>query len=418
MGQLSQTIGFFTGLFLVGFMAAGGVAVAVRSALGTLRQKRKLHRNREDFRRQVEVTARIARATHSIADWEGWRPLRVVTIVDEAQDIKSFYLSPVDSRPLAPFAPGQYLTFRMPQSAGIAPIVRCYSLSEYPHEDYYRVTIKRIAPPPQQPKLPPGRCSNAFHDEIEVGDVLEARAPAGTFVLDTLSAEPVVLIGAGIGVTPLMSMLGAALHTGRRRTIYALFGFRNGQHQPFKDHLESLAESHRNLHLHISYSAPGERDVLYRDYNHHGRLTLKRIREVLPSNNFHFLLCGPGAMMESLVTELIGWGVPESHVHFEAFGPSSVKRLGKPQAVEPCEVRFDRSLQSFTWNGSVDTLLELGEANGVRMAAGCRAGSCGECLTLIRSGKVTQLKSTGVNVPPSHCLTCISVPMGPVVLDA
>jgi ferredoxin len=123
-------------------------------------------------------------------------------------------------------------------------------------------------------------------------------------------------------------------------------------------------------------------------------------------------------MMESLVTELISWGVPESHVHFEAFGPSSVKRLGKPQNVEPCEVRFDRSLQSFMWNGSVHTLLELGEANGVRMAAGCRAGSCGECLTLVRSGKVSQLKSTGVNVPPSHCLTCISVPVGPVVLDA
>jgi hypothetical protein len=118
------------------------------------------------------------------------------------------------------------------------------------------------------------------------------------------------------------------------------------------------------------------------------------------------------------VAELIEWGVPESHVHFEAFGPSSVKRIGKPQATQPCEVRFERSKQSFTWDGAVDTLLELGEANGIRMPSGCRAGSCGECLTTLRSGQVALLKSTGVTIPTGQCLTCISVPTGPVVLDA
>jgi ferredoxin-NADP reductase len=417
MGQTTQILGFFTGLFFVAFVAAGGITFGLRSMVDRVKRKRSLHRQREEFRRRVESTARVARATHSISEWEGWRPLRVVAIVDEAVGIKSFYLSPVDGRALAPFAPGQYLTFRLPQPDG-PPIVRCYSLSEYPHEDYYRITVKRIGSPPDKPRLPPGRGSIAIHDDVQIGDVLEARAPAGTFLLDTHSAEPVVLLGAGIGVTPLVSMLGAALHSGRRRTIYALFGFRNGASQPFKEHLESLAREHRNLHLHVSYSAPTERDRLYRDYNHRGRMTLARIREVLPSNNFHFLLCGPGAMMESLVDELLAWGVPANHVHFEAFGPSSVKRLGKPPAVAPCEVRFDRSLQSFTWNGSVDTLLDLGEANGVRMASGCRAGSCGECLTAVRSGKVTPLKSTGFNVPPGHCLTCISMPDGPVVLDA
>ena len=418
MGQISAQIGFAIGLVLIGWVAVGGLLTAARSTVGTMRRRRNFRQSCEEFSRRVEATARAARANHAIAEWEGWRPLRVVAIVDEAVDVKSFYLSPVDGRPIAPFAPGQYLTFRIPQPAGGDPIVRCYSLSEYPHEDYYRTTIKRLGPPRHKPGLPPGRGSSAFHELVHVGDVLEARAPAGTFFLDTVAAEPIVLIGAGIGVTPLMSMLGAALHGGRRRTIYALFGFRNSREQPFKEHLESLAQEHRHLHLHVSYSSPATRDVLYKDYNHHGRTTIDRIREVLPSNNFHFYLCGPGPMMETLVAELIEWGVPESHVHFEAFGSSSVKRVGKPQATQPCEVRFERSKQSFTWDGAVDTLLELGEANGIRMPSGCRAGSCGECLTTLRSGQVALLKSTGVTIPTGQCLTCISVPTGPIVLDA
>ena len=87
-----------------------------------------------------------------------------------------------------------------------------------------------------------------------------------------------------------------------------LLGFRNSHEHPFKEHLEKLAHEHHNLHLHVSYSAPLPTDNLYRDFNHEGRLTIDRIREVLPSNNFHFYLCGPGSMMESLVPELAGRG--------------------------------------------------------------------------------------------------------------
>ena len=415
MGHISQTIGFLMGLALVGWVAAEGLAVAVRAMLGTTRRRRGYLRNQEEFTRRVEVTARAA---HAIPEWEGWRPLRVVAIVDEALGTKSFYLSPVDGRPLAPFAPGQYLTFRLHPPAGGDSLVRCYSLSDFPHEDYYRSTIKLIPPPRDRPDLPPGRGSSHFHEHVHVGDVLDARAPAGTFFLDTLSAEPVVLVGAGIGITPLVSMLGAAIHAGRRRTIYALFGFRNSREQPFKEHLETLARDHRNLHLHVNYSAPLARDVLYKDFNHRGRTTIERIREVLPSNNFHFYLCGPGPMMEALVPQLVAWGVPESHVHFEAFGPASVQRMGKRQPTSPCEVRFERSGRTATWEGSQGSLLEFAEACGVRLPFGCRAGSCGECLTPLRSGQVALLKSSGVTVPPGQCLTCVSVPTGPVVLDA
>jgi Na+-transporting NADH:ubiquinone oxidoreductase subunit NqrF len=228
------------------------------------------------------------------------------------------------------------------------------------------------------------------------------------------------LIGAGIGITPLVSMLDAIVHSGVEREVHALFGFRNAMEHPFKSHLERLAQANPQIHLHVSYSAPRDTDVLYKDYNYRGRLTIERIREVLPSNNFPFYLCGPGPLMESLVPALWEWSVPESDVHFEAFGPASVKSIsrGAQCAADPCEVRFERSGRVGLWDGSFASLLEFGESLGITIPSGCRAGSCGECMTAIRSGSILPLKQSAISVPPGHCLACISVPAGPIALEA
>jgi ferredoxin-NADP reductase len=237
-----------------------------------------------------------------------------------------------------------------------------------------------------------------------------------------LASQPIVLIGAGIGITPLVSMLEAIIHTGRRREVYALFGFRNGREHPFKDRLARLAESFPQLQVHVSYSAPLGEDVHYKDYNHRGRLTIERVRAVLPSSNYRFYVCGPGPMMESLVPALWDWGVPESHVHFEAFGPASVRSAASAQArerkMQRCEVTFERNGRVVEWDGSFASLLEFGEAAGITMPSGCRAGSCGECMTAVHSGSITSVKKPGIAVPAGHCLTCISTPTGALVLDA
>ena len=126
--------------------------------------------------------------------------------------------------------------------------------------------------------------------------------------------------------------------------------------------------------------------------------------------------------MEALVPALWAWGVPESHVHFEAFGPASVKSASAARSRDsrtvPCEVRFERSNRALMWDGSIGSLLEFGEAAGIAMPSGCRAGSCGECLMPVRRGSVTTLKQPGIPVPAGHCLTCISVPAGAMALDA
>jgi ferredoxin-NADP reductase len=421
MDQFGQIIGMGIGWLLVGWVGVQALGFAWKTARRRARWRREYARERAEFCRRVEVTAHAARASRAIPDWSGWRRFRVAAIVDESRDVKSFYFTPIDGQPLAPYAPGQYVTFRLP-AGGTATVVRCYSLSDRPREDYYRTTIKRVAAPAERPELASGRGSSYFHDRVQVGDALDARAPAGTFHIDPLATEPIVLIGAGIGITPLVSMLEAIINTGRRREVFALFGFRNGREHPFKERLSRLAGSFPQLQVHVSYSAPSSDDVQYKDFNHRGRLTIERVRAVLPSSNYRFYVCGPGPMMESLVPALWEWGVPESHVHFEAFGPASVKSTtsasSRAASVKPCAVRFERSNRVLEWDGAFTSLLEFAEAAGISMPSGCRAGSCGECLTAVASGSITTIKKAGIAIPAGHCLTCISAPTAAIVLDA
>lgn len=419
MNISSQTIGLAIGWLLVGWVGVQGLMLAVKSALRRRRHRAKYNAARAEFCRKVQVAAQAARASHAIADWSGWRPFRVAAIVDETRDVKSFYFSPEDGEPLRPFAPGQYLTFRLPLAGRDSHLVRCYSLSDRPRQDFYRATIKRIDTPRDQPGAPPGRGSNFFHQQVRVGDLVDVRAPAGTFWIDPLASDPIVLLGAGIGITPLLSMLEAIIAAGHEREVYLMLGFRNGSEHPFKERLAAICAEHPNIRLHVSYSAPLASDLLYRDYNHHGRLTIERVRQALPSSNFKFYVCGPGPMMETLVPALWQWGVPESHVHFEAFGPASVRSASHiTNRTEPCKVRFDRSGRTITWDGSLGSILEFGEAAGVKMPSGCRAGSCGECLLAVRSGEIATVKQPGIPVPPGQCLACISVPKGELILDA
>ncbi len=419
MDGFAQTIGLTIGWLMLGWVGLQAMIVAIKVSTRRHRRLQRYAAERAEFCRRLAAAAQVGRASKSIAAWSGWQKFRVAAIVDEAVDIKSFYFTPEDGRPLASFAPGQYLTFRLPIAGETAPLVRCYSLSDRPRQDYFRITVKRIPAEPNRHDSLPGRGSNYFHTNVHVDDVLEVRAPSGTFLLDPAAAEPIVLLGAGIGVTPLLSMLEAIAQTGQKREVHLLWGFRNGAEHPFKDRLAAICAENPQIRLHVSYSAPRPSDVLYRDYNHHGRVDLARVREVLPSSNYMFYVCGPGALMETLVPALWEWGVPESHVHFEAFGPASVRSASHGNIKsQPCEVRFERSGCSAMWDGSLTSLLEFGEAAGVKMPSGCRAGSCGECMLAIQSGTITTIKQPGIPVTPGQCLACISVPAGELVLDA
>lgn len=359
------------------------------------------------------------------AAWSGFRKFRVDGKVLEAVSCCSFYLAPHDGRPLPAYLPGQYLTFRLQIPGQPREVTRCYSLSDSPdHSDYYRVTIKRIPPPGGVPDAPPGLVSSHFHDRIQVGYILDVKAPSGHFHLNVDSRTPVVLVGGGIGVTPALSMLNYLVSAPGKREVWFFYGVRNGREHIMKDYLREIAEQNEHIHLVACYSDPLPNERVVEDYHFSERISVDLFKRVLEVNNFEFYICGPPPMMESLTKGLAEWGVPDDRVHFEAFGPASVKKVAKPYPAEAAdtsgvEVNFVRSNKTVLWSRGAGSLLELAEAHGIRIDYGCRAGSCGTCVTAIRDGQVDYLSGNpDFDIEKGSCLACVAVPKSALSLDA
>ncbi len=353
--------------------------------------------------------------------WNGWRKFLVAKKVMECTDICSFHLAPHDKKSLPDFLPGQYLTFQLDLPGKSKPVVRCYSLSDSPRRDAYRVTIKRI--PPRDKDTPPGLVSSFFHDQVNEGDILDVKAPSGQFSLDPAGGGGVVLIGSGIGVTPVLSMLNTLVAQGSRREIWFFHGIRNRSEHVMKEHLEAIARENPNVHLHVCASKPDPDYELGRDYHHKGRASVELLKTLLPSSNFDFYLCGPGPMMQDLTEGLKEWGVPDKNVHYETFGPSSVKKIAAvaaPGAAVPTgfAIQFKKSGKTLQWCGDHTSILDLAEANGISIPSGCRAGSCGTCQVAIFSGEIDYIEKSDFETERGTRLTCIGAPKSDLVLDA
>ena len=371
--------------------------------------------------------------------WAGFRPFRVraKTLEDAAGQVCSFELVPDDGVPLPPFLPGQFLTFRLelPAAQGsTAAVVRCYSLSDAPNADAYRVTIKRSPTPgPAAGSLAAatGAVSHFFHDRVSVGSMLQVRAPAGRFYLDR-SQAPVVLIAGGIGITPMLSMVNWAMQEQPEREVWLFYGVREAAELVMLPQLQALAAKHPNFHMHLCFSGPPpvaesrERAALV--HQHHSRIDVRLLRSVLPLKPYHFYLCGPTALLVSLVPALAGWGVADERIHFEAFGPASIPRrkaalspsslAADSPVAESFSVTFASSGKTCTWRPGLSRLLDLAEANGIDVASGCRSGSCGSCQTTIRAGQVRYAHAPDHTPEPGTCLLCVSTPDSAVTLDA
>lgn len=365
-------------------------------------------------------------APHPAPAWAGWRSFRVAARhwEDPSHSQCSFHLVPEDGLALPTFYPGQFLTFALKVAlpeGGLRPVTRCYSLSDQPHPDHYRVTIKRVPAPPDRPQLAPGLSSTHFHDHVQVGDVLHLRAPAGHFHIDPQDDAPVVLIGGGIGITPMMSMLLWCLHHQPHRPVHLFYGLRNQSEHAFKPELEALAQAHPQFKLHVVYSRPGPHDVLGSDFQHTGHVTVALLREHLPHGRHQFYLCGPGPLMNTLVPALHSWGVPESDVHHEAFGPAAVQPGAPAPAApdaSPVDVQFKRSGRTLDWRPSDGSLLAFAEAHGIALDSGCRSGGCGCCQTRVLRGQVHYAQRPDHTPAAGHCLPCVGTPGGALVLDA
>lgn len=357
--------------------------------------------------------------------WTGWREFRVARreYEDRAQTVCSFHLEPVDGVPLPPFVPGQFLTLAVPISEE-RTLTRCYSLSDRPNAGSYRVSVKRVPAPVGRPELPAGASSNQLHDRLQIGGVIKAKAPAGRFVVAPEPSVPVVLIAGGIGITPLLCMLRGGLAAERNRAVHLYYGVRRGAEHGFRKELEELARLHPNFHLNVVYSQPGPDDASGQDYQHVGHIDVDLLRRTLPAGRHRFYVCGPPAMMASLIPALGQWGVPADDIHHEAFGPASARsaqassRAEVPRPSLSLEVMFRKSGRTLIWDGKDASLLDFAERHDLSIESGCRSGSCGTCEVKLVSGTVRYAENPDHDITPGHCLLCVGVPDGPLELEA
>jgi ferredoxin-NADP reductase len=225
----------------------------------------------------------------------------------------------------------------------------------------------------------------------------------------------------------MLSMLNWCLANQPGREVWLFYGVRNSGEAVMKSHLEGLALSHTNFHLRMCFSAPQPEDEAGRDYQHQGRIDINLFRTQLPNKPYHFYICGPTSMLESLVPALDDWGIPDTHIHFEAFGPASIQRRhAKPTVTEAqgraanasMVVNFAQSGQQFQWQPFASNLLAFAEAKGVSINAGCRAGSCGSCQTKLITGEVEYHQPPDYDPDPGTCLLCACIPKTTITLQA
>lgn len=415
------------GLILLAVFAQGCLAVYTQFSRAV--QTRRLNAMRLDlFKAQTEVVlkkAELDRRTSELT-WSGKRKFRVVEkkIENKRGDICSFHLAPHDGGALAPFSPGQFLTFELTIPGQPRPVVRCYSLSDSPLAlQNYRVTIKLLLPPEDsEVEVPGGVSSGFFHSSVSEGDVVDVMAPNGQFVLDLQSERPVVLIAGGVGLTPVLSMLKWLSDKNSHRETWIFYAARNGEDIAFQDEIREIVSRHDNFHSVFVFSKPTDQCVEGVDFDCSGFVTTDLLKQHLSSSNYEFYVCGPPPMMELLTVQLSDWGVPDDDIHFEAFGPASVKKVAHAGADEPTAtggvtVEFARSGKSVVWTREHGTLLELAEASDVRINCGCRAGNCGSCATAVKRGNVSYVSKSATDPAHGTALVCIALPDGDLVLD-
>jgi ferredoxin-NADP reductase len=347
--------------------------------------------------------------------WPGFRPLAVTAVEPESASVVSVYLADPGGRAVPPALSGQFLTLRLPAGLGARPLLRSYSLSGPPGADAYRISVKRE---------PHGAGSQYVHTKVQAGDLLEAAAPRGTFILQP-GEEPVLLISAGVGATPVLAMLHALAGTGR--DVWWLHGARSRAEEPFAAEARSLLAGLASGHRHVCYSRPGAGDVEGRDYQTRGRLSASVLATLGLPRDADAYICGPATFMAEMSAALASLGI--GRVRTEIFGAApgltpgiapATARPPHPPAGEPAGgplVEFARSGLTVHWDPGQASLLELAEACDVPVRWSCRTGVCHTCETGLLSGAVGYAPDPVEDPADGSALICCSQPQGDVVLD-
>jgi ferredoxin-NADP reductase len=332
--------------------------------------------------------------------------MTVVRRAEEAEGVLSVTLAPADSEALPDFQPGQYIMVQADGADG-RPVGRAYSLSRSGrHCRDYRISVKRVSDAAVM--------SSYVHESLKVGDALQVGRPEGSFRIPVDADFPVVLVAAGIGITPFISYL-ETLAAATMPEVVLLYGNRNRRSHAFVDRIREIARQLPRLTVRNFYSRPEATDISQGVFDGSGRISAATVDPSLIARRARFYLCGPDGMLREMVAGLVDRGVPRFEIFLERF--LTPADPGPLDATASYRVRFARTGRTATWRGGDGTLMRLGETGGVVLPSGCRTGQCESCAVRVLSGKVRHLVPIELD-DPALCLTCQAIPASDLVLDA
>jgi len=350
----------------------------------------------------------------------GFRSLAVTAIDHESADVLSLTMHSRDNQPLPTALPGQYVVLRLQPSASGPPLFRCYSLSNAPSAERYRISVKIE---------PNGAAGPYLRDHIRLGDILDVSAPRGSFTLQS-GEGPVVLLSAGIGATPVLAMLYALAASNSTQQVFWVHAARDGQHHPFVAEVRRLMLALPRGRSYVCYSRPDSRDKQGEDFDATGHLSRAVFDQVGFPRQADVYLCGPTRFMSDMKEVLVTLGVAPQRIHIEIFNGSESITPGvvhaPTRAPHPPNddantgplVTFARSGIAAHWNASTyKSILELAEACDVPVRWSCRTGVCHTCESGLVSGAVVYEPEPLDKPADGNLLVCCSQPIRDVVID-
>ena len=350
--------------------------------------------------------------------WPGFRQMRVANIYKESDSVTSFILSPIDGQALPLFQAGQFVVLRLHLDPDKPPVLRSYSLSDLPAADHFRISVKSELN---------GIGSSFLCNSVQEGDVLDVSAPRGSFTLRP-SQSPVVFLSAGVGATPVMSMLHTLAAERSQQEIWWIYGARNRVDHPFADESRSLLKQLSRARGYIVYSRPAAVDKVGVDFDAPGHIDTALLEKIGVLQGSDFYLCGPTSFLQNMRDGLRNWGVLAGNVHTEIFGSLEAITPGMAQVVHTPHlppgppgsgppVSFARSGITAAWDAKFASLLELAEACDVPVRWSCRTGVCHTCMTGLIGGSIIY-NPEPLEMPASgNVLVCCAQPNAGVILD-
>ncbi|MCY2983899.1 MAG: FAD-binding oxidoreductase [Planctomycetota bacterium] len=342
-----------------------------------------------------------------------WREVMVVKVVQESEDVRSFYLVDRGQDPLPSGLPGQHILVERARGANSSGVCRCYSLSDDCSAGHWRISVKKNSSNAES-------VSRWLHEEVAAGDVLRVRGPSGAFHLQTSVDRKIVLVSAGIGITPILPMLFEAIRK-PCRSVLCFAQFRDVAHMPFIDTLSSIAAHYAQVEMEIWISRfpKGVRrsaESLFRE----GKFQAKEmLSHEGVQHNSEYYICGPEEWQERICADLVDAGVRPDFIHHELFQQSEKPALATPSSkFASHHIHFKQSGSIAKFESIHNSLLACAGQNSVSLESGCRTGACGSCAVRLLGGKVRYTREPQFQTQTNEILPCVCVPESDLEVDA